>query len=197
MQLLQSHFTHIHDVFALSRNVSPKCTNSTHRGDAPSSPIEWQDHCQTPVLLSQLSSKKSNKQSPLTSLNDSHWAWRAYQVSLLCFELFDQDLSFLFSAPDPFQVNTVECLYPVSMRSNLTLCWWNPIESWLGLIVKKGCILITNRTNRCCSCQCFNLWRRVAMHCRVVIRSWWRDGIVMESLSLLYAVSWSVLLMDS
>ena len=124
----------------------------------PSSPVEWEDHCQLLVLLSQLSSKKSNKQSPLTSLINSHWAWHAYQVSSLCFELFNQDLSFLFLAPDPFQVNTVECLYPMSIWSNTTLCWLNSIELRLGFDCKKGCILITNWTNWCCSCQCFNLW---------------------------------------
>ena len=75
----------------LSRNVSPKCTHSTHRGNAPPSPIESQDHGQPLVLLSQLTSKKSNKQRPLTSLIDSHWALHADRVGLLCFLLFDQE----------------------------------------------------------------------------------------------------------
>ena len=155
-----------------------KCTHSTHRGDAPSSPIERKDHCQPLVLLSQLSSKKSNKQRPLKSLVNSHWAWRDTGKFTLVWVVrswrnvtsrwssshridertkwfwgdqlspawwtdgVDQrhriDLSFLFSAPDP-QANSVECLYPVTMWSNTTLCWLNRDS---GLIFKNDAFKI-------------------------------------------------------
>ena len=174
---------------------------STHRGDAPSSPIEWQDHWQWRVLLSQLSSKKSNKQHPLTSLIDSHWASHADQVSLLCFVLFDQEETLrqggaaaTGSTKERSDFEMISCHRLVSMWSNTTLCWLN----WgSGLIVKKWWFLISNQLNRHYSHQCFYLWQRVPIHFCVVIvlydlvisRSWWRDGIVIVRPSLIHAVS--------
>lgn len=193
------------------------CCGSTHRGDAPSSPIEWQDHWQPLVLLSQLSSKKSNKQRPLTSLIDSHWAWRAYPVSLLCFVLLIRmarrrnEVILRWSAvagsmsgrggstPPHRLVLSIFGSWSSSQHSGVSLSReyvvkYDPvlIESMLGLIVKKRCVLITNRSNRCCSPQCFNLWQRVAIHRRVGIvlyDSWWRDGIVIVRPSLIHSVS--------
>lgn len=153
-----------------------------------------------------------------TSLIDSHWAWRAYPVSLLCFVLLIRmarrrnEVILRWSAvagsmsgrggstPPHRLVLSIFGSWSSSQHSGVSLSReyvvkYDPvlIESMLGLIVKKRCVLITNRSNRCCSPQCFNLWQRVAIHRRVGIvlyDSWWRDGIVIVRPSLIHSVSY-------
>ena len=152
-----------------------------------------------------------------TSLIDSHWAWRAYPVSLLCFVLLIRmarrrnEVILRWSAiagsmsgrggstPPHRLVLSIFGSWSSSQHSGVSpsreyVVKYDPvlIESMLGLIVKKRCVLITNRSNRCCSPQCFNLWQRVAIHRRVGIvlyDSWWRDGIVIVRPSLIHSVS--------
>ena len=95
-----------------------------------------------------------------TSLIDSHWAWRAYPVSLLCFVLLIRmarrrnEVILRWSAvagsmsgrggstPPHRLVLSIfgswyssqhsGVLYPMSMWSNTTLCWLNWCSVWLS-----------------------------------------------------------------